>query len=58
MSYARTLVRSVLDAWMARHARVAWTYCEEPWFVEKQVLSIVPLPFSLQGNSHPFVLTL
>jgi len=40
----------VLDKWMARHARVAWA-----WLVEKRLLSTVPLPLNLQGNTHQFV---
>lgn len=38
----------VLDKWMARHARVAWAAVEEPWLVEKRLLSTVPLPLNLQ----------
>ena len=48
----------VLDQWMARHARVAWAAVEEPWLVEKRLLSTVSLPLNLQGNAHPFVSTL
>ena len=48
----------ILDTWMARHARVAWAAVEEPWLVEKMLLSTVPLPLNLQGNTHPFVSTL
>jgi len=33
---------------MARHARVAWAAVEEPWLVEKRLLSTVPLPLNLQ----------
>ena len=48
----------VLDSWMAQHARVAWAAVEEPWLVEKRLLSTVSLPLNLQGNDHPFVSTL
>ena len=30
---------------------------EEPWLVEKMLLSAVPLPLNVQGNAHPFTLT-
>jgi hypothetical protein len=48
----------ILDTWMARHARVAWAPVEKPWLVEKMLLSTVPLPMNLQGNTDPFVSTL
>ena len=48
----------VLDRWMAQHARVAWAAVEEPWLVEKRLLSTISLPLNLQGNDHPFVSTL
>ena len=48
----------ILDKWMAPHARVAWAAVEEPWLVEKRLLSTVRLPLNLQGNTHPFVPTL
>jgi hypothetical protein len=48
----------ILDAWMTQHARVAWAAVEEPWLVEKRLLSIVQLPLNLMGNNHPFVPTL
>ena len=41
-----------------RHARVAWAAVDEPWMVEKMLLSMVALPLNLQGNTHPFVCTL
>jgi hypothetical protein len=47
-----------LDQWMADHARVAWAAVEEPWLVEKILLSTVALPLNLQGNSHAFIYTL
>ena len=31
---------------------------DEPWMVEKRLLSMLSLPLNLQGNSHPFVPTL
>ena len=48
----------ILDAWMSRHARVAWVAVQHPWLVEKKLLSTVVLPLNLQGNLHPFVATL
>src|SRR5262249_706422 len=36
-----------LDTWMAQHARVAWSAVEEPWLVEKRLLSMFPLPLNL-----------
>jgi len=48
----------ILDTWMERHARVALAAVEEPWLVEKMLLSTVLLPLNLQGNTHPFVSTL
>jgi hypothetical protein len=43
-----------LDTWMTRHARVAWAAVDEPWIVEKRLLSAVALPLNLMGNAHPF----
>ena len=48
----------ILDKWMWQHARVACAPFDEPWLVEKTLLSTVPLPLNLQGNTHPFVSTL
>jgi hypothetical protein len=48
----------ILDAWMARHARVAWAAVEEPWLIEKKLLITVPLPLNLRDNTHPFMSTL
>jgi hypothetical protein len=48
----------ILDSWMARHARVAWAAVEEPWLLDKKLLSILKLPLNLMGNSHSFVPTL
>ena len=43
---------------MAQHARVTWAEMESPWLAEEMLLSTVPLPLNLQGNNHPFRLTL
>jgi hypothetical protein len=43
---------------MAQHARVTWAELENPWLAEEKLLTRVPLPLNLQGNSHPFKDTL
>ncbi len=45
----------VLDAWMARNARVVWAVTEKPWDIEKVLLGSLSLPLNLQCNKHPFV---
>jgi hypothetical protein len=40
-----------LDAWMARHARVAWLPVERPWEVERELLQGgPPLPLNIKDN--------
>ncbi len=43
-----------MSAIAQRHARVAWAAVDEPWIVEKTLLSAVALPLNLMGNAHPF----
>jgi hypothetical protein len=45
----------ILDAWMARNAKVTWAAVQKPWEVENALLATLPLPLNLQGNTHPFV---
>ena len=44
----------ILDAWMARNARVVWAVTDRPWEMEKALLTSLVLPLNLQGNKHPF----
>jgi hypothetical protein len=48
-----------LSAWMAEHARVAFTLTDRPWELEKRLIREVPLPLNLDQNRHsPFHQTL
>ena len=48
-----------LNDWMNKNAFVAWTYIEQPWNYEEQIISDYSLPLNLQKNTHnknyPFV---
>lgn len=43
-----------LDRWMEQNAKVYWIAHEEPWTLEKELISSIPLPLNIQGNSHAF----
>jgi hypothetical protein len=43
---------AVLSDWMSENAFVAWQVCEEPWTLEKRLLSEVCLPLNLDQNRH------
>jgi hypothetical protein len=45
----------ILDAWIARNARVVWAVIDRPWETERALLTSLVLPLNLQGNKHPFV---
>ena len=48
----------ILDAWMARNAKVVWAAVEKPWELERNLLASLQLPLNLRDNKHPFVPTL
>src|SRR5262249_38106261 len=43
---------SRLSQWMEDHARVAWHVCEQPWVLEKELISKLDLPLNLDQNSR------
>jgi hypothetical protein len=43
-----------LTEWMAAHARVSWTVCDEPWSLEKRLIATLALPLNLDQSTHPF----
>jgi hypothetical protein len=44
-----------LSEWMAKHARVVWVTCDEPWTVEDELIERLDLPLNLKDNvRHPF----
>ncbi|MFG2603876.1 GIY-YIG nuclease family protein [Streptomyces sp. NPDC048514] len=44
-----------LSEWMADHAQVCWLGHDEPWILERQLISALDLPLNLQHNQHnPF----
>lgn len=43
-----------LDEWMAKNARIHWVLHNEPWLLEKDLISSISLPLNIQGNSHAF----
>jgi hypothetical protein len=45
----------ILDAWMARNAKVVWAAVEKPWEIETALLASLSLPLNLRDNKHPFV---
>jgi hypothetical protein len=47
-----------LSEWMGDNAYVAFLPVAQPWFVEKELVSQVPLPLNLDMNAHPFRATL
>jgi hypothetical protein len=48
---------AVLSDWMSENALVGWQVCDEPWMLEKRLLSEVCLPLNLdqnrQNSFHP-----
>jgi hypothetical protein len=48
-----------LSAWMAEHARIAWTVTDKPWELEERLIRRLALPLNLDQNRHsPFHQTL
>ncbi|MFY9997675.1 MAG: hypothetical protein WAK61_22165 [Leclercia sp.] len=47
-----------LDQWMEQNAKVYWVADEEPWVLEEALIESIRLPLNIQGNTHPFRLTL
>lgn len=48
-----------LTSWISSHAGVAWMETEEPWLLEKQLISGGPrLPLNIKGSADPFRSTL
>ncbi|MDK8078824.1 hypothetical protein QP716_13815 [Citrobacter freundii] len=43
-----------LDQWMEKNAKVYWVANEEPWVLEKTLISSISLPLNIQGNNHAF----
>ncbi|EOZ9344130.1 MULTISPECIES: GIY-YIG nuclease family protein [Enterobacter] len=41
------------DLWMEKIAKVYWVAYEEPWMPEEVLISSIPLPLNIQGNTHP-----
>jgi len=40
-----------LSEWMEKNARVVWKVCEEPWKLEKKLISTLHLPLNLDQNA-------
>lgn len=40
-----------LSEWMEKNARVVWKVCEEPWKLEKKLISTLHLPLNLDQNT-------
>lgn len=43
-----------LDEWMGENAKVYWIPHSEPWILEEQLISSIPLPLNIKGNKHAF----
>jgi hypothetical protein len=41
-----------LSEWLENNARVTWHVCEEPWLLEKRLISQLNLPFNLDQNNR------
>lgn len=46
---------TIISQWMSDNARVTWLQCEEPWDLERSLISTVNLPLNLdQNRQHGF----
>ncbi|MCX8972084.1 hypothetical protein NLN78_00725 [Citrobacter portucalensis] len=43
-----------LDLWMEQNARVHWIPADAPWELEDTLITSIPLPLNIQGNTQDF----